>query len=48
MNIKDRINFTHSALTGGKFCGDMQRREWWMQYPGDLKVGEVIEHIKRK
>ena len=47
MSIRDRINFTHSALTVLDFCGDRQRGGWWMQYPGYLKVGSASEYIKR-
>lgn len=47
MNIKDRINFTHSALTVGGFCGYMQRGGWWMQHPGDIKIFGIFYYIKR-
>ena len=42
MSIRDRISFTHSALTVLDFCGHRQRGGWWMQYPGDLKMDDLV------
>ena len=48
MSIRDRISFTHSALTIEDFCGFDKRTHWWMQYPGDLKIGDIFGYVKRK
>lgn len=48
MSIRDRINYTHSALNVFDFCGHRQRGIWWLQHPGDVEVGSISEYIKRR
>jgi len=48
MNIKDRIAYTHSALSINGFCGFEERGGWHLQFQGDLERGGVFSHIKRK
>lgn len=48
MSIRDRVSFTHSALTIDDFCGLNERTQWFLQYTGILKRGDIFGHIKRK